>query len=85
MVALAVNDDKDSERSAHANQNESLLVYGRVIWIRNEQRIVIRETGFRLIKAYAVFLDVGTSLSSVPFDPQIGHTYNVLTERWRRK
>lgn len=80
-----MNDYKNSNSDAHADQNQALFIEGRVVGIEKQQSEVIGEGGFSVVEAYAMLPRVSLCLSGVLLDPQIGHTYNVLTQSSTRK
>ena len=70
--------NEGSKARAKAKQHESILVIG-VIRIIDKQRSVVQENGLRLLERDTVLLAVGTVLPLIPFEPQVGHSYSVVT------
>ena len=71
-ASVAVTHDQRSEGTAQAEKNEAFFPF-RMIGVRNEQRVLVKEDRLRLLKRDAVCPPVCRILPIVPFEPQFGH------------
>lgn len=71
-TGFAVNDDERSQGRIQADEEEALLGRG-MIWIRKQDRVVIREDGRSVCEADAVLAKVGAGLRGVLREVQVGH------------
>jgi hypothetical protein len=67
-----MTDDQRSEGTAQAEKHEAFFPF-RMIGVRNEERVLVKENRLRLVKRNAVFPPVCRILPIVPFEPQCGH------------
>jgi hypothetical protein len=61
VPSVTVADDEHSQLRADAEQDEPILVV-RMVWIVNEQAVLVREDALRLLERNAVLPDVGRIL-----------------------
>jgi hypothetical protein len=71
-------DHKKTKAGAKTEQEETVLVH-RVVWVVNQQCVVVEEDGLGFRKRNAVALPIQSVLVLVPFEPEVAHPYNVAT------
>src|SRR6185503_9233765 len=69
---IAMAYDQDSQHRTHAKEDKPGLV-GGVLWIIDQETMLIRERGLRLLEGDPVLASVSRVLPFVPLEPQIAH------------
>jgi len=81
---IAMAHDQDSQHRTHAKEDKPGLV-GGVLWIIDQETMLIRERGLRLLEGDPVLASVSRVLPFVPLEPQIAHEGIVLTSYVRAR
>ena len=66
-------DDEHSEGGAKADQDEAFLVRRRVVWIGEDERMLVREGSFSFVKADPMLSEIDARFRRVPLEVQVGH------------
>jgi len=69
-----MNDDQDPQPQAHAEENEAVLLGGRMALVVEQEASLVIERGAGLFERDAVLALVGRRLRWVPVKSQIGQT-----------
>lgn len=78
LLPIAVTHDKNSQGCAEAQKNKPLF-FLRMLWVRQDPRILIKKGAARLLKGDTVLSPIGTVLHVIPLKHQVRHGAGIVT------